>query len=84
MMVVYVVCAREDTGMIVGLLVNSMCVWGEDEKTTIRREFLTHEQALDWMKDRAREYAGRQDVDFLSRDGESRIVVPNARPQVRM
>jgi len=52
--------------------------FGVDASSAVSRSFTSDDWAKAWLKDRAREYCGRDDVDFEQRDGEQQIVVPRA------
>ncbi len=74
-----ILLARLDCGMIVGGVTGQEgATWtaqfGVD--AAIQRAFTSSDHAKAWLKDRAREYCGREDVDFEARDGEPQIVVP--------
>lgn len=73
--------ARLDNGMIVGGTTGSegatwQAQFGVDAASAVQRAFTSSDHAKAWLKDRAREYCGRDDVDFEARDGEPQIVVP--------
>lgn len=72
-------------GMIVGGVLNNTAQWGEDATSIIQRSFIDHDSAVAWVKQKCREYCGREDVDFAERSGERKIVIPRGpTPRVRM
>jgi hypothetical protein len=76
--------SRSDDGMIVGVADDCLGVFGEDITQAMQRGFTSHECAVQWVKKKCREYAGREDVDFLTEEGTSQIVVPRgAVPRIR-
>lgn len=65
-----------------------MAQWGEDVNA-IRwlRTFTTHERAIEHLKQKCKEYAAREDVDFLVTKREEGAMIVPARgplPQRRM
>ncbi len=76
-----ILLARLDCGMVVGGVTGvDGSTWtaqfGVDASSAVSRSFTSSDHAKAWLKDRAREYCGREDVDFEARDGEPQIVVP--------
>lgn len=77
--------ARADNGMIIGAAQNGDVAWGEDGATCVRRQFVDHEHAVKWLKERCRELCGREDVDFFDMPNDAKIIVPRGPlPKVRM
>ena len=68
--------ARSNDGMVVGSVQNDVGRFGEDPNSAVMRAFLDHESAIRWLKQQCREMAGREDVDFVERSAEPRIVMP--------
>jgi hypothetical protein len=71
-----VMCARDDNGMVIGAVDGMSVQFGEDPQNVIVRGFRSHEEAVAWLKVKVREYAGRDDIDFKTTDGESQILIP--------
>ncbi len=76
-----ILLARLDNGMVVGGTTGTdgatwTAQFGVDASSAVSRSFTSSDWAKAWLKDRAREYCGRDDVDFEARDGEPQIVVP--------
>ena len=72
--------SRDDNGMIIAAADNAVTKFGEDPQTPEIRFFSSHEYALDYAKSKCREYCGREDVDFLQREGEPMVVPANTHP----
>ena len=76
--------ARADDGMYVGSVKQNMAAFGEDQATATRRIFVDEECALMWLKKTAALAYAKEDengmgvAEFEDREGDSRIVVPNA------
>lgn len=71
------------TGMIIGSLQNGLVNFGEDPNHPEVRAFIDNESAEIYLKDKCKAYIGRDDVDFLSREGDPIIQqasqIPNQR-----
>lgn len=76
--------ARQDNGMIVGLVQGELGRFGEDPSTSIARAFTSNEFALKWVKERCREMVDRPDAEFFERSMEQKIITPAAAGQRRM
>lgn len=76
--------ARQDNGMIVGLVQGELGRFGEDPSTSICRAFTSNDHALKWVKDRCRDLVDRQDVEFFERSMERKLVTPAGADQRRM
>ena len=72
--------SRDDNGMIIAAADNAVTKFGEDPSTPEIRFFSSHEYALDYVKSKCREYCGREDVDFLQREGEPMVVPARVPP----
>ena len=77
--------ARADNGMYIGSTNQNMAAFGEDQATATRRIFIDQECALAWLKEQASNCClDKQNgptillAEFEEREGDSRIVVPNA------
>ena len=79
-----VIISRTDTGMILGMVLETAALFGDDNQNALRREFMSHDQAIVWLKAQAKIYAGREDVDFAWSEGDSQIVQAKSMPQRRM
>lgn len=73
-----VLFARSDNQMIVGGVQDERAQFGEDVTKVFSRAFLTHDAAVAWAKQQCREYAGREDVDFVEQVEEKKILLPRA------
>lgn len=62
--------ARGDNGMVLGQAVGTQVRFGEDQAQGITRVFIDHDHAVEWGKNKCREYCGRDDIDFLVREGD--------------
>ena len=76
--------ARQSDGMIVGIAIDTVARFGEDPSASVGRAFIDHDSALKWVKDRCREMAGREDVEFFERAVERKLVTHAAAGQRRM
>jgi hypothetical protein len=70
-----VLFGRSDNQIVVGAVRDTEAQFGEDPTQIRVRAFLSHEGAVAWLKQQCREYAGREDVDFLLEEA-SQIEVP--------
>lgn len=57
------------SGLIIGDVNGNIGAFGEDPNDRLIRQFIDYESGLEWMKSKCREYVGREDLDFLNREG---------------
>lgn len=78
------VFGRGSDGMVIGVCQEDTVHFGENPtgEDKIVRVFVDHNSAVEWAKQKCREYAGREDVDFVERSVERKILMPRG-PQSR-
>lgn len=81
--VVLLVFALAD-GMIIGSVQQGVTKFGVDFKNNEERCFLNNDSAEVYIKDKCREYLGRDDVDFLVEEGDPIVQRAQNVPQRRM
>jgi hypothetical protein len=74
------VYARSD-GMIIGACdINGIVQWGDDPKDIEVRAFISMGDGESYLKDKCREYLGRDDIDFLYGEGDPMIMPAQVMP----
>lgn len=73
------ILSRADNGMVIGSCSNGNTQFGEDPNSVERRCFIDQEHGLLYLKQKCRDYLGRQDVTFLSEAARRLVQVPKVR-----
>lgn len=74
--------SRADNGMIIGSAVNGTMQFGETANEKVRY-FISQDHAIDYLKQECRAYAGRDDIDFLTQEGEPLVQPALHMPKLR-
>lgn len=85
-----ILLARKDNGMVLGGTTGTpggiwQAQFGVEAKEVASRSFVDEQTSVRWLKEQAKLYCGREDVDFEERAGEAQIVIPRSpMPRGRM
>ena len=66
--------------MVIGSVQQDIARFGEDPGKPTVRAFTDMDSAVAWVKGQCRGYAGRDDVDFIERSAERKVMLASGMP----
>ncbi len=72
--------AVAESGMVIASVQQDIVRFGENPNDPMIRAFTGHEAAVDWAKAQCKVYAAREDVDFVERSAERKVMLASGMP----